>query len=124
MKKTILLLVTILCLNGCSEEQETSLELSQQEVVFPVVVEIDGRSYYPADQIQCNQRKYRVSKEIIGPLSKFEQVDISNCQKVIGYQPKAYARLFNLLEWVRQHIPTEELVDAHEKALRIQDARY
>lgn len=119
MKKTILILIATLFLEGCNTDQETSIEVSQQEVLFPSVVEIAGKQYFEADQVQCHQRRYRISKEHIGALSQFERVGLEHCHKLIGYRPVAYVRVFNLMEWVRLQIPSKEVIDANQEALRV-----
>lgn len=119
MKKTILILIATLFLEGCQTSQETTIEVNQSEIVLPNVVEIAGRQYLEADQVQCHQRRYRISQQFIGALSQFERVSLENCHKLIGYRPVAYVRVFNLMEWVRLQIPSKEVIDANQEALRV-----
>lgn len=119
MSKVILPLLMMIFLSACEGEQETDIELPQQEVIFPQPVDIAGKLYFEVDAVECNERQYRTSQKFIGPLEKWRRVKIENCHKSIGYRPVSYVRHFNLLEFVRGKIPTIITKDANQEALEV-----
>jgi len=61
------------------------------------------------DQVnnRCVERLYRFSADYIGVIGPVRDVDLSMCDKVIGYTPKNYAEVSTWIEKRRREIKKE-----------------
>jgi hypothetical protein len=95
------------CLEACQtrpDNIETTLIHDQYRLVIPKAEDINGRLYFPYEEMVCEKRKYKISPEFIGPLSDFVKVAPQDCTALIGNKPTPYVKTFNLMEYVRGEI--------------------
>ena len=104
MKITLKLFVIplMIFLSGC--QSVPGVLIVKQNFLHLEYVEIEGKKYIDPDTSFCLEREYQYSKSFIGPLNKFKNVSLSNCDKITGNSPKQYVALFNWLEDVRKEI--------------------
>jgi hypothetical protein len=105
MINILILILSISCLNSCRTTPKEFVGYQCSPVY--AYEDIAGVTYINAELSKCFCRKYKVSTGMIGPISEAVNEPISKCNKIIGYSPKDYVDLANLMEYVRQQIPTK-----------------
>jgi len=75
-------------------------KIPDQEQLTPFFsyIEVDGKTYIDMEKSVCLSRVYRISKGSIGPINEAIDLDIRECNKVIGYSPKEYGTFATWLE--------------------------
>jgi len=87
---------------GSCNTADTYVDFNQKQIRL-VLIEEDGRRYVDEEDSTCFMRRYRIGKDMIGPLSGgMEEMDIMKCDKVTGESPMNYAKKTSFLETVRQ----------------------
>ena len=66
-------------------------DIEQASIVLADPVEIDGELYIPISKSKCFIRMYEHSRNNIGAVSDAQEVDITECDRIIGYEPSTYA---------------------------------
>jgi len=79
------------CLSGCLNPNSYP-RISDQEQLSPnfVYVKIDGKEYIDVEKSVCFSRVYRIAKGYIGSVGNEMDLNIKECNKVIGYAPSEY----------------------------------
>ena len=95
MKFVMLLMIF---LSGCQTPKPL---IVPQRFVYLHFVEVDGQQVVDPGLSFCQERKYKFSIHFLGPTEKFNDVPLSECTKITGYGPRAYADQFNYLEDAR-----------------------
>ena len=101
LKMSTLILILI-CLSSCN--RNNAPKINDQEQLSPILadaVEIDGEMYIPVKESYCLSRKYRINKGYIGPVGRVLDLDIYECQKIIGRAPSEYGVFVTWMENVR-----------------------
>lgn len=106
----------IICLEGCRTQPVEFVGKQCSPVFF--YEDIAGVQYINIERSSCLCRTYKVSKDYIGPISNTEIESIDVCNKIIGYSPKEYVALTNLLEYVRGEINSRPEVVTPEPSMR------
>ena len=106
MKKILLLTILTTCLSACRTPPKYFIG-TQCSPVYSYE-DLAGVTYINAESSKCFCRQYRVSPEFIGPTSESKNYPIEKCNKIIGYSPKEYVELNNLMEYVRVNINTSD----------------
>lgn len=104
VKKTLILSLICLSLLSCIRDPNGYPRIEDQEQLSPVFnyIEINGKTYIDIDESYCLARVYRISKGYVGATTKAVELNISECNKIIGYAPREYGIFATWLENLRQ----------------------
>lgn len=93
--------------SGCStsDYKPAPFEEYQYDVELKKVETNDNQELYA---VSCYKRKYHIWTDKIAALEKFQLVPVNECKFIIGYQPKATADLWALMDYVRKEINSQE----------------
>lgn len=109
--RIMLLIVSITCLEGCNSPKIRDLD--QHSIFLTLETDESGRRYVVESESWCQSRKYRHSKEFIGPISEPKKHDLSDCDQIIGYKGSPdYIDLNQFMEDVRVEIIKDKLIQA------------
>lgn len=106
----------VIFLDGCRSTPQEFVGRQCSPVFF--YEDIAGVQYINIERSTCLCRDYKVSKDYIGPISSPEIESIGECNKIVGYSPKEYVALTNLLEYVRGEINARPEVVTPEPSFR------
>ena len=59
---------------------------------------------YDDESETCFSRRYRYSRDYIGPITEFSPTDRINCDRAVGYPPEDYVRVQQWLEDQRSRL--------------------
>jgi hypothetical protein len=110
MKQILAILLATIFLSGftgcsSSDYKPAPFEQFQYDVELKKVETNDNQELYA---VSCYKRKYRVWTDKIAALENFQLVSANECKFLIGYQPKASAELWALMDYVRKEINAQE----------------
>lgn len=110
MRKILVILLATIFLSGftgCStaDYKPVPFEDFQYNVELKKVESNDNQELYA---VSCYKRKYHVWTDKIAALEKFQLVPVNECKFIIGFQPKASADLWALMDYVRKEIVASE----------------
>ena len=63
---------------------------------------------YDFENNVCYQRDYKFSRGYIGKTSDFNEVELVECNKIIGYKPDDYIQVYEWQNEVRRSLPTRQ----------------
>lgn len=95
-----LMLMTALssCLNRQGQERPEIEDQEQLSPSFAKEVIIDGKYYIPVEGSICFSRVYRIDKTMVGSVGQVHDLDIRECNKIIGRAPQEYGVFVTFLE--------------------------
>ena len=93
-------------LSGCQSRPDQLIQ--HQRFIHFEYIEIQGKRYIDLETSFCLEREYQYSLQNLGPVTKFKNVSIENCDKLTGYDPVSYVRVHNFLDDVRREIQDHE----------------
>lgn len=99
---TIVVTLFVSCRNRDPNEYP---RLPVQEQLSPVFsyIEIDGRKLIDVESSRCLSRAYQINRDFVGPVDdRIIILDISECDRMIGYAPAEYAEFSTWQETLRQ----------------------
>jgi hypothetical protein len=99
MKRTLLQIIAIVFLSGCGSGEIKPFEEYEYNIELFKEVTSDNRELY---SVKCFKRKYRIWLDYVGAKESFTEAPIKECDKLFGFQPKAKATLWALMEYVRK----------------------
>lgn len=99
MKKILLLIIAITCLNGCTSNDVKPFEEYEYNVELYKTESPDNRELY---EVKCFKRKYRVWLDFVGAKERFKEAPVSECKKIFGFQPVPKGELWALMEYARK----------------------
>lgn len=110
MRKILVILLATIFLSGftgcsTSDYKPEPFEDYQFDVELKKVETNDNQELYA---VSCYKRKYHVWTDKIAALESFQLVSPKECKFIIGYQPKASADLWALMDYVRKEINIQE----------------
>jgi hypothetical protein len=97
--KIILILIIATTFLSCNQQEVKPFEDYEYNVELYKTVSPDTRELY---EVKCFKRKYRVWLDVVGAKEKFFEVPAKECAKIFGYQPKAKANLWALMDYARK----------------------
>ena len=102
-QKMTLGILFLIFLSSCgSNDIEESVEFNQKTVQLHLKIDENGRRYIDEEKSVCFRRRYRYSLDMIGPVNRIvEDLDISECHKVIGSSPLNYKKKIDWFEAIR-----------------------
>jgi len=96
------MLLLILTEVGCNTA-DTFVDFNQKQIRLVLIEDEEGRRYVDEEESVCFMRRYRIGKDMIGPLpGGMEEMDILKCNQITGESPMNYAKKTSFLEEVRQ----------------------
>ena len=100
-----ILLITCLssCLTSCRVSRDNMPKIEDVKQLSPYFhyVTIDGKEYIDVQKSVCFSRDYRHTIDYVGPVGAYESLNIKKCNKVVGYSPVNYTKVFNYQDYVR-----------------------
>lgn len=96
----ILGMLIVSCLSSCVNPNSYP-RIKDQEQLSPFLapaVEIEGKLYIPVKKSVCLSRVYRISKGFVGSIGRELDLDIYECNKIIGRAPAEYGVFATWLE--------------------------
>ena len=96
-----LILITLLFLSACNTPQVRDLPQKNLQLVFEIDDET-GRRYINEEKSSCFYRHYRHSQDYLGPIGQEGELDVAECNDMIGYSPDEYVELSDYFEAVRR----------------------
>ena len=99
MKRILLILIATTFLEGCTSNEVKPFEDYEYNVELYKTESPDNRELF---EVKCFRRKYRVWLDLVGAKEAFKEVPASECAKLFGYQAKAKANLWVLMEYARK----------------------
>lgn len=103
--KSFVVLSTIF-LSGC--QSGPGELIVKQRFIHLEFYESEGKKLVDPDLSFCAVRDYKYSIHFIGPLNKFQNVALENCDKMTGNAPTDYVHIVNFQEEVRREIESHE----------------
>lgn len=92
MKMLTILTVLMIASTACRDDNYPTIrDIDQRSIFLADPVEIDGKLYIPVEDSVCFSRMYEHNKSGIGAVSEAQQLDVYECDKIIGYEPEEYS---------------------------------
>lgn len=103
LRTLLIICLSASCFTSCRVTSEDMPKIEDVEQLSPYFhyVNIDGKDYIDVELSRCFARNYRHSIDFVGPVEYSKAESIKKCNKVVGYGPVNYTKVFNYHDHVR-----------------------
>lgn len=90
--KILALMILVIISTACRDVNYPEIrDIEQASIVLADPVEIDGELYIPVSKSKCLVRMYEHNRNNIGAVSDAQELNVTECDRIIGYKPETYA---------------------------------
>lgn len=98
--KILLVILSAVCLSSCKPEVD---DLPQCSPNLDIYIDDLGVKKINYENSFCLCRKYHFGLDFIGPVSEVSYHPVEHCNKVIGWNPKNYSKVWMFWDDVRNY---------------------